>query len=61
MKKIWVVELVVNENVCYPIEIEAEKIIKVGYQEIVIDGVSWVLPDAVGLSFAEISTDLQNR
>ena len=56
MKKIWVVELVVNENVCYPLEIEAENIQKKSFQEIVIDGISWVLPDAAGLSFAEVLT-----
>jgi hypothetical protein len=51
----WIVELVTNEIICNPIEIEAENIVKVDYQALLVDGVEWKLPTGIGISFAEIT------
>lgn len=51
----WIVELITNEIFCNPLEIEAENIVKVDYQTLLVDGVEWKLPLGIGLSFAEIT------
>lgn len=54
MKKNWIVELVSEEVVLNIIEIEAENIEKVDYHNLLVDGISWSVPEKLGMSFAEI-------
>ena len=58
---IWVVELITNDAVGNILELDAKDVEKVDYHTLIIDGVAWKLPEGIGLSFAEVWKEEENR
>lgn len=60
MFKAWRVELITNTYTCNNLELKANKVEKLDYQELDIDGVIFRLPDGIGMSFGEVE-EVQER